>query len=126
MDPEFAGGMRKLGYTLPVADLIRARDHGVDPVYVEFMALEGYKGLPIETLIRLRDHGVTADYVREIRKSGRDKLSPEEIIRLRDRGASVYERKLGQWNYHVERLLARLRDSETGREIEQALQRLMR
>ena len=116
VDPGFAGGMRKLGYTLPVADLIRARDHGVDPVYVEFMALEGYKGLPIETLIRLRDHGVTVDYVRELRKSGRDKLSPDEIIRLRDRGDGLYERKLGQWNYHVERLVA---------EIERALDRLL-
>jgi beta-lactamase regulating signal transducer with metallopeptidase domain len=126
VDPEFAGGMRRLGYTLAADELIRARDHGVDPVYVEFMAAEGYKGLPIETMIRLRDHGVTPDYVREVRKSGRDKLSPDEIIRLRDRGDSVYERKLGQWNYHVERLMARLRESETGRGIEQALLRLMR
>ena len=116
VDPEFAGDMRKLGYTLPVADLIRSRDHGVDPVYVEFMALEGYKGLPMETLIRLRDHGVTPDYVREIRKSGREKLSPDEIIRLRDRGDGLYERKLGQLNYHVERLVA---------EIERALDRLL-
>jgi hypothetical protein len=107
VDPEFAGGMRKLGYTLPVADLIRARDHGVDPVYVEFMALEGYKGLPIETLIRLRDHGVTVDYVREIRKSGRDKLSPDEIIRLRDVGDGL-EKKLGQFDYHIDRLIAEL------------------
>ena len=125
VDPEFAGRMRKLGYTLAVEDLIRARDHGVDPEYVEDMALEGYKGLPIETLIRLRDHGVTADYVQKMRKRGHDKLPPDEIIRLRDRGDGLYERKLGQWNYHVERLLARLRDSEAGREVERALQRVM-
>ena len=115
VDPEFAGSMRKLGYTMAAEDLIRARDHGVDPEYVEDMALEGYKGVPIETLIRLRDHGVTADYVQEIRKRGKDKLTPDEIIRLRDRGDSPYERKLGQWNYHVDRLLA---------EIERALDRL--
>jgi beta-lactamase regulating signal transducer with metallopeptidase domain len=115
VDPEFAGSMRKLGYTLAAEDLIRARDHGVDPDYIEDMALEGYKGVPIETLIRLRDHGVTADYVQEIRKRGKDKLTPDEIIRLRDRGDSPYERKLGQWNYHVDRLLA---------EIERALDRL--
>jgi len=115
VDPEFAGRMRKLGYTLAVEDLIRARDHGVDPEYVEDMAREGHQGLPIETLIRLRDHGVTADYVQEMRKRGRDTLSPEEIIRLRDRGDGLYERKLGQWNYHVERLVA---------EIESALERL--
>lgn len=107
IDPEFAGDMRRLGYTLAAVDLIRARDHGVDPTYVEFMALEGYKGLPIETLIRLRDHGVTPDYVREVRKSGRDKLSPDELIRLRDRGDGL-ERKLGQLNYHVDRLVERL------------------
>ena len=108
--------MRKLGYTLAAEDLIRARDHGVDPEYIEDMSLEGYKGVPIETLIRLRDHGVTADYVQEMRKRGKDKLAPDEIIRLRDRGDSPYERKLGQWNYHVDRLLA---------EIEQALDRLL-
>ena len=116
VDPEFAGGMRKLGYTLAAEDLIRARDHGVDPEYVEDMALEGVKGVPIETLIRLRDHGVTADYVQEMRKIGKDTLTPDDIIRLRDRGDSPYERKLGQWNYHVDRLLA---------EIERALDRLL-
>jgi beta-lactamase regulating signal transducer with metallopeptidase domain len=116
VDPEFAGRMRKLGYTLGAEDLIRARDHGIDPEYVEDMALEGYKGLPIETLIRLRDHGVTADYVQEMRKLGKDKLTPDDIIRLRDRGDSPYERKLGQWNYHIDRLLA---------EIERALDRLL-
>ena len=115
VDPEFAGRMRKLGYTLAADDLIRARDHGVDPEYVEDMALEGYKGVPIETLIRLRDHGVTADYVQEMRKRGKDKLTPDDIIRLRDRGDPL-ERKLGQLNYHVERLVA---------EIERALDRLL-
>jgi beta-lactamase regulating signal transducer with metallopeptidase domain len=115
VDPGFAGGMRKLGFTLTADDLIRARDHGVDPAYTEGMALVGYKGLPIDTLIRMRDHGVTPDYVQEIRKSGRDTLTPDEIIRLRDRGDGV-ERKLGQWNYHVDRLLA---------EIERALDRLL-
>ena len=108
VDPEFASRMRKLGYTLAAEDLIRARDHGVDPEYVANMALEGYKGVPIETLIRLRDHGVTANYVQEMRKRGKDKLTPDEIIELRDRGDSPYERKLGQWNYHVDRLLAAL------------------
>jgi beta-lactamase regulating signal transducer with metallopeptidase domain len=117
VDPEFAGGMRSLGYTLTAGDLIRARDHGVDPEYVEDMALEGYKGLPIETLIRLRDHGVTADFVQEMRKRGQDKLTPDDIIRRRDRGGdSLYERKLGQWNYHVDRLLA---------ELERAIDRLL-
>jgi beta-lactamase regulating signal transducer with metallopeptidase domain len=108
VDPEFAGRMRTLGFTLGAEDLIRARDHGVDPEYVEDMALEGYKGVPIETLIRLRDHGVTADFVQEMRKRGQDKLTPDDIIRLRDRGDSPYERKLGQWNYHVDRLVAEL------------------
>jgi beta-lactamase regulating signal transducer with metallopeptidase domain len=115
VDPEFAGRMRKLGYTLAADDLIRARDHGVEPEYVEDMALEGYKGLPIETLIRLRDHGVTADYVQEMRKRGRDTLTPDEIIRLRDRGDGL-ERKLGQFNYHVDRLIA---------ELERAVNRLL-
>jgi hypothetical protein len=63
----------------------------------------------------MRDHGVTPDYVQEIRKSGRDKLSPDEIIRLRDRGDGI-DRKLGQLNYHVERLIA---------ELEEALDRLL-
>jgi hypothetical protein len=115
VDPEFVSGMRRLGYTIAIDDLIRARDHGVEPHYVEGMAMVGYKGLPIDTLIRMRDHGVTPDYVQEIRKSGRDKLSPDEIIRLRDRGDGI-DRKLGQLNYHVERLIA---------ELEEALDRLL-
>jgi beta-lactamase regulating signal transducer with metallopeptidase domain len=117
VDPEFAGSMRELGYILSAADLIRARDHGVDPEYVEDMANEGYKGQPIETLIRLRDHGVTADFVQEMRKRGQDNLTPDDIVRRRDRGGdSLYQRKLGQWNYHVDRLLA---------EIEKALDKLL-
>jgi hypothetical protein len=43
-----------------------------------------------------------------MRKRGQDKLTPDDIIRLRDRGDSPYERKLGQWNYHVDRLVAEL------------------
>jgi hypothetical protein len=64
--------------------------------------------------------------VQAMRKRGNDKLSPEEIIRLRDRGGPTFERKLGQLNYHFERLLERLRASEPGRGLEAALERLLR
>jgi hypothetical protein len=86
--------MRQLGYMLAADELIRARDHGVEPEYIEDMAMEGYKGLPIETLIRLRDHGVTTDWVQQMRKLGYDTASPDEMIRLRDRGVASREQEI--------------------------------
>jgi hypothetical protein len=106
VDPQYIRGMRRLGYTLVLEQLIDARDHGVTPEYIESMVSLGYKGLSIETLIRLRDHGVTPDYVVEMQRRGLKDLPADEIIRLRDRGEPAsYLRKLGQLNYHFQRLL---------------------
>ena len=105
MDPEYIRGMRRLGYTLTLEQLITARDHGVTPDYIESMVSLGYRGLTIDTLIRLRDHGVTPDYVVEMQRRGLKDLPADEIIRLRDRGETGYLRKLGQLNYHFQRLL---------------------
>ena len=79
---------------------------------------EQYPGFNVRHFHHLarRDHGVTADYVQEMRKRGKDKLAPDDIIRLRDRGDSPYELKLGQWNYHVDRLVA---------EIERTLEKII-
>ena len=92
--------MRRLGYALMVPELIRARDHGVTPDYIEAMAAVGYKGLPIETLIRLRDHGVTPDYVEEARKRGFKDLPADEIIRLRDQGTGNRRTGTGEGARH--------------------------
>jgi beta-lactamase regulating signal transducer with metallopeptidase domain len=116
LDRDYLRDMRDAGYKLTLPDLIKARDHGVTPDYIVAMAVLGYKEVPIESLIRMRDHGVTPEYVGEVQKRGIKNPSIDEIIRLRDRGDSPYERKLGQWNYHVDRLLA---------EIERALDRLL-
>ena len=49
--------MRTLGYTgLPMTGLVRLRDHGVTPRYVEELKALGYDGLA-EDLILLLDHG---------------------------------------------------------------------
>jgi beta-lactamase regulating signal transducer with metallopeptidase domain len=116
LDRDYLRDMREVGYTLTLADLIRARDHGVTPDYIFAMGALGYKEVPVESLIRMRDHGVTPEYVLEVQKRGATNPSIDELIRLRDRPDSPYERKLGQWNYHVDRLLA---------EIERALDRLL-
>jgi hypothetical protein len=107
--------MRDAGYTLTLSELTRARDHGVTPDYIAAMGALGYKEVPIDNLIRMRDHGVTPEYVLEVQKPGIKNPSIDDIIRLRDRGDGI-ERKIGQWNYHVDRLLA---------EIQRALDRLL-
>jgi hypothetical protein len=50
-----------------------------------------------------------------VQKRGTRNPTIDDIIRLRDRGDGI-ERKIGQWNYHVDRLLA---------EIQRALDRLL-
>ena len=115
VDADYLRDMRDAGYKLTLSDLIRARDHGVTPDYIAAMGALGYKEVPIDNLIRMRDHGVTPEYVLEVQKRGTKNPSIDDIIRLRDRGDGI-ERKIGQWNYHVDRLLA---------EIERALDRLL-
>jgi hypothetical protein len=115
LDADYLRDMRDAGYTLTLSELTRARDHGVTPDYIAAMGALGYKEVPIDNLIRMRDHGVTPEYVLEVQKPGIKNPSIDDIIRLRDRGDGI-ERKIGQWNYHVDRLLA---------EIHRALDRLL-
>ena len=66
------------------------------PDYIQGMAAQGYTKLPLELLIRLRDHGVTPDFVQRI-KTRVNNPSVEELIRLRDSGFVSNERTLGSW-----------------------------
>ena len=62
--PEYLREMQQLGYTLPIDELVRARDHGVSAEYVREHGGARLQRLPIDALIRLRDHGVTPEYAR--------------------------------------------------------------
>jgi beta-lactamase regulating signal transducer with metallopeptidase domain len=115
LDADYLRDMRDAGYRLTLSELTRARDHGVTPDYIAAMGALGYKDVPVDNLIRMRDHGVTPEYVLEVQKRGTRNPTIDDIIRLRDRGDGI-ERKIGQWNYHVDRLLA---------EIQRALDRLL-
>jgi hypothetical protein len=54
--------MRQLGFKPDLDDVIRARDHGIDPEFVGEMRRLGYT-MTLPDLIRARDHGVTPDYI---------------------------------------------------------------
>ncbi len=63
--------MREAGYgSLPLPELINARDHGITPEYVRELGSAGYAKLPLDQLINVRDHGVTPDYVRDMQRLG--------------------------------------------------------
>ena len=43
-------------------------------------------GVPIEQLIRLKDHGVNAAFIQKMKERGYSDLTLDEYVRLRDRG----------------------------------------
>ena len=81
--------MRQLGHAVPVAELVRMRDHGVSVEFVRELAALGYPKLSVDALVRLRDHGVSPGYVRELKALGYDRLTPDDLVMLRDHGADA-------------------------------------
>jgi beta-lactamase regulating signal transducer with metallopeptidase domain len=74
--------------TKPDIDLlIRARDHGVTPEYVEELKQLGYT-VSLEQAIRLKDHGVSADFIRDIQKEGYSQISLDKAVELIDHGVT--------------------------------------
>ena len=72
--------MRDLGYRVELADLVRARDHGVSAGYVRELKALGYDNLPLDEVIRLRDHGVTAERIKRANEKAGTKL-PLDMVR---------------------------------------------
>ena len=55
----YAAEVRRLGLRgASVQDLVRLRDHGVEPQYLARIQTAGFDGLTIEQVIKLHDHGV--------------------------------------------------------------------
>ena len=53
--------------------------------------------LPLATLIRLRDHGVTPDFVQRVKVRGNSTPTVEELIRLRDSGMVSKDLQVAPW-----------------------------
>lgn len=77
--------LRRAGYNLSPADLLRLLDHGVDLDYVGALGSLGYHHLSIDELVRLSDDGVTIAFIKQIKAQGLDP-SVDDLIRLRDAG----------------------------------------
>ena len=78
-----------------VEDLVRAKDHGVTPEFVQEIKGMGLTVTGLDQYIRLRDHGVKGDFAKELKAAGYDKLSAEELVRVRDHGVTaLYVRDL--------------------------------
>jgi hypothetical protein len=51
--------LQKTGYSnLTPDDVVRMRDHGVDPQYLARIRTAGFDGLTVDQVIKLHDHGV--------------------------------------------------------------------
>ena len=86
VDPEYVRGMAANGLPkLSADDLVRARDHGVDPEYVRGLAALGYRNLGLDDLVNARDHGVDPEYVRGMQALGHT-LALDGFTRTRDHG----------------------------------------
>jgi hypothetical protein len=46
----------------------------------------GFESISLEELVRCRDHGVTPGYIQKLRTRGMQNLTIDQIIRLRDNG----------------------------------------
>src|SRR5262249_182629 len=63
--------LRRLGYTnLSVDELIKLKNHGVTPEFIEGLKNHGYGSLSIEQLLKLRNHGVTAEFIQRMKSQG--------------------------------------------------------
>ena len=91
---KLAFGRITLGYikgvheALPAAnleDVIRLRNHGLDPDGIKAFVAAGFTR--VEDLTRLRSHGVTPEYATKARAAGYGKTA-EEITRLRNHGVT--------------------------------------
>src|SRR5438552_16661626 len=84
---ELVDELARQKYERPTAaELVRVRDHGVDPEFIASLDGVGYKNLGIEGLVRLRDHGVDGDYIADMKEMGYAPANSEELIESRDHG----------------------------------------
>jgi len=90
VNPAFIQEMRDLGFTdLSVDQLVKLRIHGVNAEFLQGMRELGFEALPPDTLVKLRIHGVTPDFVREMRDLGFTDVDVDELIKLRIHGVNA-------------------------------------
>ena len=53
-----------------MGELIRARNHGVNPEFIQELRREGYDSVSLDELIRPRNHGVTAEFIQRMSPKG--------------------------------------------------------
>ena len=75
--------------TIPLEQIRRLRNAGVDVEYIEEMASVGFDRLTVDQLISLAHAGVDAEYVRRLRASGFSELSPDDLADLGFAGVDV-------------------------------------
>src|SRR5678816_3281237 len=61
------------------------KDHGVTPEYLADMK-EILKDLTVAHVVRLRDHGITPGFVNHARSRGFKTTDPDELVRLKNGG----------------------------------------
>lgn len=69
--------------------IVKLRDHGVSPAFINRFHEMGYTDMPLEKAVRLVDHGVNAEFVEDMKKIGQKNITLDEAIELRDHGVSV-------------------------------------
>ncbi|HUF09617.1 MAG TPA: M56 family metallopeptidase, partial [Rhodothermales bacterium] len=75
--------------TIPLEQIRRLRNAGVDVQYIEEMASVGFDRLTVDQLISLAHAGVDAEYVRSLRAAGFNDLSADDLADLGFAGVDV-------------------------------------
>ena len=91
VEPPYIKGILGAGLGRPgVDELIRLREHGVDPEFVAVVVRSGaVNDLNFETIIRLREHGVDGGDLGRMRAFGFGPYSTDDVIRLRENGITA-------------------------------------
>jgi hypothetical protein len=84
VQPTLARDAKNFGFARGAEEIVRLRDHGVSPEYLQGWKEAEFK-FSADELVRMRDHGLKADYAAAWKKAGFN-LSADDLIRARDFG----------------------------------------
>lgn len=92
----------RAGSEMTVETIIRLKQQGVTPEFVESMRRAGFPNLSSEELIKLRIHGISEEYIKETNKASKEKLSLDDLIQLKIFGVTPeYAREMKSAGYDL-------------------------
>jgi beta-lactamase regulating signal transducer with metallopeptidase domain len=87
--PEYVDELKQLGYTVSLEQAIRLKDHGVSADFIRDIQKEGYSQISLDRAVELIDHGVTPEFIHQVKAEGFPNLTLNEAVKLVDHGVNI-------------------------------------